>query len=72
MRRFLLTVVVVLAGCAAEPQVRYEAPADTNTSIAIRKIELEGYLQKVLAKADRKSTRLNSSHIQKSRMPSSA
>lgn len=51
MRRFLLTVVVVLAGCAAEPQVRYEAPADTNTSIAIRKIELEGYLQKVLAKA---------------------
>ena len=28
--------------------------------------------EKVLMDADRKSTRLNSSHIQKSRMPSSA
>ena len=31
-----------------------------------------GYVDKILKGADRKSTRLNSSHIQKSRMPSSA
>ena len=30
------------------------------------------YLEPVLQQLDRKSTRLNSSHIQKSRMPSSA
>ena len=40
------------------------------------KIEDQEYLilreDEILAKIDRKSTRLNSSHIQKSRMPSSA
>ena len=35
-------------------------------------IKAEGYSVVAVADGDRKSTRLNSSHIQKSRMPSSA
>ena len=34
--------------------------------------EIKQAFNKLLMQADRKSTRLNSSHIQKSRMPSSA
>ena len=41
-------------------------------TVAIEPPELEMRVAIVLKKADRKSTRLNSSHIQKSRMPSSA
>ena len=37
-----------------------------------RKIVVQGVVTMLPAKEDRKSTRLNSSHIQKSRMPSSA
>ena len=54
---------------------------ETSTEVAIDKLkaeyqakiaQLEAQKTQTLGEADRKSTRLNSSHIQKSRMPSSA
>ena len=41
-------------------------------SLAALREQVEGYFRREELRADRKSTRLNSSHIQKSRMPSSA
>ena len=45
--------------------------AKRGLATAVERID-PGVLADVIIKADRKSTRLNSSHIQKSRMPSSA
>ena len=41
-------------------------------AIAARRVNLLEELAREIVSGDRKSTRLNSSHIQKSRMPSSA
>ena len=56
-----------------------EALKATNTSEIIEQMDRDGELEKIFPHIvevkkirDRKSTRLNSSHIQKSRMPSSA
>ena len=46
--------------------------ASTSNGSAEGRMLQEDRVQEVLARLDRKSTRLNSSHIQKSRMPSSA
>ena len=51
----------VLAGIAVEDQDLW------NLIVAIQQLE-----ERIFMRRDRKSTRLNSSHIQKSRMPSSA
>ena len=49
------------------------SPADIETADAQSLAgQVEGFMLANSAKQDRKSTRLNSSHIQKSRMPSSA
>ena len=48
-----------------------DAPLKALTVFAMPMI-LGSFFQQVYNMADRKSTRLNSSHIQKSRMPSSA
>ena len=43
------------------------------TDVRIRKVEKEGKMKAVVSiTIDRKSTRLNSSHVKRSRMPSSA
>ena len=47
------------------------AEFDYSGTQAVKALKAEGY-HVVLVNSDRKSTRLNSSHIQKSRMPSSA
>ena len=46
--------------------------ADAQEGVARRMLTTRGETLALFAKRDRKSTRLNSSHIQKSRMPSSA
>ena len=52
---------------------KWGAPTITNDGVSIAKeIELEDPYEKIGAELDRKSTRLNSSHSQQSRMPSSA
>ena len=56
----------------AEARVKYAVTAmPTNAGAAVT-LGVEDYLMAFKRKGDRKSTRLNSSHIQKSRMPSSA
>ena len=56
--------------------IRELVPAGTNKedSVMLVKNFIDNWLKKnlVLQKADRKSTRLNSSHVSESRMPSSA
>ena len=71
-----LGLAIMLAACGSQPA----EPVAANTTAAAP--AETGYIAKVLALPprqlngvlyrDRKSTRLNSSHIQKSRMPSSA
>ena len=62
MKRIALLVLGVMA---ASTSAFAQAPADMDKALLAAPANLrEG--------ADRKSTRLNSSHIQKSRMPSSA
>ena len=51
---------------------RYTAPYREVVRAKIVLMAAKGYENKYIAASDRKSTRLNSSHIQKSRMPSSA
>ena len=53
---------------AVDVRERYEEVPPINLNREL----LEWVLENLLSNADRKSTRLNSSHIQKSRMPSSA
>ena len=48
-----------------------QKPSKTNEPVDWEANELT-YVYKTIEEIDRKSTRLNSSHIQKSRMPSSA
>ena len=67
----LLASVFSLAGAKTytywiEPCLRPE------TGCEAADLELAEWALEAWARADRKSTRLNSSHIQKSRMPSSA
>ena len=71
----LLLVPVLLAGCSAAGDVEtlLRAPQLSGESAALQKA-LNNYLggSATLKYPDRKSTRLNSSHMPKSRMPSSA
>ena len=54
------------------PYVKFEEGSKELEYMRKARMDLGGYLPARRQKADRKSTRLNSSHIQKSRMPSSA
>ena len=59
----------------SEHAYAYTAEGDPNTGIIIGDnavMVIDTQATPVMAQEDRKSTRLNSSHIQKSRMPSSA
>ena len=56
----------VAEGLSNEEILRY------SRHLIMPEVGMEGQLKLKAAKVDRKSTRLNSSHIQKSRMPSSA
>ena len=49
-----------------------ELPSSRMKFTLAKILEREGFVGDVSERTDRKSTRLNSSHIQKSRMPSSA
>ena len=73
--------LLLLAGCAQKEHTLHYKPLSPEESLkAIRlsedfHVELFAYEPHVIdpvEMVDRKSTRLNSSHIQKSRMPSSA
>ena len=74
--------VLERAGIARPPELLLAATGDDEDNLVISQIAKEGYgVAKAIARVndprnqahlDRKSTRLNSSHIQKSRMPSSA
>ena len=59
--------IAVYPGDGIGPEVTAEA-----LRVLSRVQELDGSFKLDLTHLDRKSTRLNSSHIQKSRMPSSA
>ena len=61
-------IIAAIALVAAAPQVLAQ---DAGTRVAVVNSE-KVFNESNLAKADRKSTRLNSSHIPLSRMPSSA
>ena len=55
-------------------RIDINSPVDPNSGIILddTRMKLHAETIKELSMKDRKSTRLNSSHIQKSRMPSSA
>ena len=61
-----IAVVAALAGCVAQPSGRYQS--DPNHYPYYRAVEEPPSTPE----EDRKSTRLNSSHLKLSRMPSSA
>ena len=71
-------IVVVVAGSGRKPGMTRMDLLKINTSIVkgvvenIKKYASDSMIIPVTNPLDRKSTRLNSSHIQKSRMPSSA
>ena len=66
-----ITWEVAAAGIAAIDQFKDPIPQATIDSIQRNKVALKGPLTTLSGK-DRKSTRLNSSHSDRSRMPSSA
>ena len=67
-RILALCSLVVLAG-ASQALAHHSFSA---TYDAGQKIEIEGVVKEFVWRKDRKSTRLNSSHVSESRMPSSA
>ena len=82
MKFLALLLALLLAGCAAQPTPTTETTAadalytpghrlETQTSgmMQVFPTETSGFCR---IWADRKSTRLNSSHVSESRMPSSA
>ena len=68
MGKAMLIVLTLLAARQAAAQTRLPPPAQ---ALDFTVAELQTMI-KAYPGGDRKSTRLNSSHIQKSRMPSSA
>ena len=65
-------VVPALPGCASQGETREEALANIREAIELYVEDCLAAGNPVPEEADRKSTRLNSSHIPLSRMPSSA
>ena len=71
--RYLFLETIMAAG--ERLYISYTGQSDRDNSVlppSVVVAELLDYVQRGFTIADRKSTRLNSSHIQKSRMPSSA
>ena len=82
MRKFLLTATAALGGVALALAAGYvlslpvtlklQVPAHDTASRKLFEAAADHFKAKRLPIRDRKSTRLNSSHSQQSRMPSSA
>ena len=63
---------IILYGSCARGDFRPDSDVDIMILADISDLELKAYAQQLSYMTDRKSTRLNSSHSRKSRMPSSA
>ena len=67
-----LTGMAAVGTCFPAPGSRAAAKTPSVAPVAIGRCRTYGREMATVLDGDRKSTRLNSSHIQKSRMPSSA